>query len=140
MTAQYAHLDGRRFVNADFVGKVRELFPVTTKKIPLGYSTYTGWTGKDEVLFTQHDPLENVPFEGMVYEVTFDPVNPAAFEVDILGKVKPTTIKKASYSRKRRSAPLQKQWGLTLKEAALVRKKSAAASKKAAADWIAWDD
>jgi hypothetical protein len=89
MTAQYANLAGRRFVNEDFVNGVRALYPATTKKIPLGYSTYVGWTGKDEVLFTQHDAVGGL--EGKVYEATFSPANPAAFEIAILQQIKHTT-------------------------------------------------
>jgi hypothetical protein len=86
MPAQYANLGGRRFVNADFVNDVRKLYPGTTKKIPLGYSTYVGWTGKDEVLFTQHAPVAGI--KGGVYEVTTNVVNPAAFDNKILKRIK----------------------------------------------------
>ena len=124
MPAQYAHLDGRRYVNADFVGTVREQYPATTKKIPLGYSTYTGWTGKDEVLFTEHQPLDDlVHLAGQLYEVTFDPSHPECFEEDILGFVSHTTVQKqaspADGSRARTSgdASLEQRWGGTLSDA-----------------------
>lgn len=95
MSAQYTNLDGRRFVNEDFVSEVRKIYPATTKKIPLGYSTYVGWTGKDEILFTQHDAVGGL--EGKVYEATFSPANPAAFDLAILKNVK-HTVKTASVS------------------------------------------
>jgi hypothetical protein len=87
MAAQYINLAGRRFVNEDFVNAVREAYP-TTKKIPLGFSTYVGWSGKDEVLFTLHDAVGGL--EGKVYEATFSPANPGAFEDKILKNVKHT--------------------------------------------------
>lgn len=93
MAAQYANLGGRHFVNEDFVRDVRDLYPATTKKMPLGYNTYVGWTGKDQVLFTEHDAVGGL--EGKVYEVSFSPSNPAAFEEAILGKIKHTTKKAA---------------------------------------------
>jgi hypothetical protein len=169
MAAQYAHLDGRRYVNADFVSKVRETYPATTKKIPLGYSTYTGWTGKDEVLFTEHQPLDDLAhLNGQLYEVTFDPSHPECFEKDILGRVSHTTVdKRASTKRPRRraEASVEQQWGATLGEAmarksdqdkraqrlsrrrAFVQKildernvKKAAEEAPATIDeWIAWD-
>jgi len=107
MPAQYADLGGRRFVNEDFVDEVRGLYPASTRKIPLGYSTYTGWTGKDEVLFTEHDAVEDL--DGKVYEVTVDPANPAAFDEQILANVSHTT-KKATVGLG--------HWGPTLAELA----------------------
>lgn len=169
MPAQYAHLDGRRYVNADFVSKVREMYPATTKKIPLGYSTYTGWTGKDEVLFTQHQPLDDLAhLDGQLYEVTFDPSHPECFEKDILAHVSHSTVeKRASTTRRRLSSDvsLVQKWGSTLAEAmdrqnrnasrekvrrlnrAFVqqvleeRRKTTAADRAPATvdDWIAWD-
>jgi len=124
MPAQYAHLDGRRYVNADFVGKVREHYPATTKKIPLGYSTYTGWTGKDEVLFTEHQPLDDLAhLAGQLYEVTFDPSHPECFEEDILGRVSHTTVEKqaspaeGSRARTGSEVTLEQRWGGTLGDA-----------------------
>lgn len=121
MPAQYAHLDGRRYVNADFVSKVRETYPATTKKIPLGYSTYTGWTGKSEVLFTEHQPLDDIAhLDGQLYEVTFDPSHPEYFEKDILGRVSHSTVEKragALDGSRRRATPevtLEQRWGQTL--------------------------
>lgn len=119
MPAQYAHLDGRRYVNADFVGKVRETYPATTKKIPLGYSTYTGWSGKDEVLFTEHQPLDDLAhLDGQLYEVTFDPSHPECFEQDILGRVSHSTVKKraadAPRARQGTEPTLEQRWGPTL--------------------------
>ena len=120
MPAQYAHLDGRRFVNEDFVNDVRDVYPATTKKIPLGYSTYTGWTGKDEVLFTQQDPSPNVAFEGPVFQVTFDPSHPECFEEKILPQIDhatPSAAKQASDVGRRRltgSLEVDRVWGATL--------------------------
>jgi hypothetical protein len=128
MPAQYAHLDGRRYVNADFVSKVRETYPATTKKIPLGYSTYTGWTGKDEVLFTEHQPLDDLAhLNGQLYEVTFDPSHPECFEQDILGRVSHSTVDKRaaeSTPRRRVEATVEQQWGATL-DTAMDRKTAA---------------
>jgi hypothetical protein len=158
MASQYAHLDGRRYVNAEFVGKVREAFPATTKKIPLGYSTYTGWGGKDEVLFTEHAPLdEDAGLEGQVYEVTFDPSHPECFEEDILGKVGHTKVeKKASLGAPRRrltadAAKMGALWGPTLEDAvkrrtarerksqAVRRVRELLAKEQAPREWISWD-
>jgi hypothetical protein len=100
MSAQYANLGGRQFVNEDFVSDVRELYPHSTRKIPFGWSTYTGWTGKDEVLFTRHDAVEGL--EGDTYEVTFDPVNPAAFDERILGEIQ-HVVKSASVPMERQA-------------------------------------
>lgn len=118
MPAQYAHLDGRRYVNEDFVNEVRDVYPATTKKIPLGYSTYTGWSGKDEVLFTQQDPTPDVAFDGPVFQVTFDPSHPECFDEKILPQVKHSTpgpVKKAS-GRRRLTAGIDvdRVWGSTL--------------------------
>ena len=126
MPAQYAHLDGRRFVNEEFLNGVREVYPATTKKIPLGYSTYTGWTGKDEVLFTTQDPSPNVAFDGQVYQVTFDPSHPETFEEKILPLIKhsepakepagDSTKQAAGYNRRRMTATpdVDRVWGETL--------------------------
>jgi len=116
MPAQYAHLDGRRYVNQDFVDEVRQAYPATTKKIPLGFITYVGWTGKDEVLFTQQEPLPDVEMEGPVFQVNFQPDNPRAFTDGILAKVKHTTKSASSGARVRarsREATLDR-WGPTL--------------------------
>ena len=137
MPAQYAHLDGRRYVNADFVSKVRETYPATTKKIPLGYSTYTGWTGKDEVLFTEHQPLDDLAhLAGQLYEVTFDPSHPEAFEQEILGRVSHTTVEKrasgdGSRQRTTRSPTLEQRWGSTLTE-----RMGAQASRQRKLEWV----
>ena len=121
MPAQYAHLDGRRFVNEDFVNGVRDVYPATTKKIPLGFSTYTGWTGKDEVLFTQQEPEPAVAFDGPVYQVTFDPSHPECFEEKILPLVDhsaPSAAKGASEKEPRRrltaGLDVARVWGETL--------------------------
>jgi len=118
MPAQYAHLDGRRFVNEDFVNGVRDAYPATTKKIPLGYSTYTGWTGKDEVLFTQQDPSPDVRFDGPVYQVTFDPSHPECFEEKILQLVDHSEPpREAGKTARRRLTPgldVERVWGQTL--------------------------
>lgn len=123
MPAQYAHLDGRRYVNGDFVSEVRKAYPATTKKIPLGYSVYTGWTGKDEVLFVeQGDTNPDVDFSGPVYQVSFDPSHPECFEQRILGDVKHTSLgRKAAATdearhRLARGNDLELQWGATLQE------------------------
>ena len=122
MPAQYAHLDGRRFVNEDFVNDVREVYPATTKKIPLGYSTYTGWTGKDEVLFTSQEPEPSVAFDGPVFQVTFDLSHPECFEEKILPLVEhatPKALKEGSsqtVARRRLTGTLEmdRVWGSTL--------------------------
>lgn len=111
MPAQYAHLDGRRYVNEDFVTAVREAFPATSKKIPLGYSVYTGWTGKDEVLFVeQGDTNPDVAFKGPVFQVSFDPSHPECFEKHILGDVKHTTLSR----RASQESEVDLRWGTTL--------------------------
>lgn len=114
MSAQYAQLDGRHWCNEDFVNKVRDLYPATTKKIPLGYSTYTGWTGKDEILFTSHDPLDDeAQFEGNLYEASFDDVGAINFQDKILEQVDHTPPSKGS-KRQRKQADLDQRWGPTL--------------------------
>jgi hypothetical protein len=94
MTAQFVRLGDRRFINSDFIAEVSKLYPATTSKIPLGYSTYVGWTGKDLVLFTQHDTVGGL--EGVVYEVTTNPVKPEAFDEKILQLVKHRELKAAA--------------------------------------------
>jgi hypothetical protein len=123
MQAQYAHLDGRRYVNQDFVTKVREAYPATSKKIPLGYSVYTGWTGKDEVLFVeQGDTSPDVKFSGPIYQVSFDPSHPECFEKRILGDVKHTTLERRASEetppqpRLAGANDLDLRWGDTLHE------------------------
>lgn len=124
MAAQYAHLDGRRYVNEDFVHAARQAFPATTKKIPLGFSVYTGSTGKDEVLFVrQGATVPDVGFDGLVYQVSFDPSHPECFEDHILKQVKHSTLKgkKAAGStpaRRRLAAAddLERLWSTTLTE------------------------
>lgn len=91
MTAQFVRLDGRRFVNSDFIAEVRKLYPATTSKMPLGYATYVGWTGKDLVQFVQHDPVGGL--EGVVYEAVPHPVKPEAFDQKILQHVKHRELK-----------------------------------------------
>ena len=88
MTPQYAHLDGRHCVNDSFVKEVQDLYPATTFKMPLGYRTYVGWTGKDEVFFNEHDQIEGI--DGTTYEVMFEPDNPDAFLVAILQQISHT--------------------------------------------------
>lgn len=136
MTARYAHLDGRYWVNADFIARVRQAYPATTKKIPLGFSTYTGWSGKDEVLFTQHDPIEELGDFGPTFEVTFEPSNPAAFEEDILGVVKHTKVsptkKTSSRQRTRPSSELDNLWGPTLEDTRKAKKASEEKARKRA--------
>ena len=128
MPAQYAHLDGRYYVNEDFLSGVRQAYPATTKKIPLGYSTYTGWTGKDEVLFTQQEPVPDAGIEGPVFQVTFQPDNPDAFEKDILTKVRHTTKSANAASGSRARLPgAPEGWGHTLRERIEVRKLARAA-------------
>jgi len=120
MPAQYAHLDGRHWVNEDFVDNVRELYPATTKKIPLGYSTYTGWTGKDEILFTAHGPLDDqARFEGQLYEASFDLVAADNFREKILERIKhstPAKAEKRASIRQRKIASLEQRWGMTIEE------------------------
>lgn len=136
MAAQYAHLDGRRYVNDAFVNAARQEFPATTKKIPLGFSIYTGWSGKDEVLFVrQGTPTPDVGFEGIVYQVSFDPSHPECFEDRILKQVKHSTLneKKAAAQPRRRLATsddLERLWSTTLTER--VAQRAAAVPKTAA--------
>jgi hypothetical protein len=85
MSAEYAHLDGRHWVNDDFVKAVQDLYPATTFNMPLGFRTYVGWTGKDEVWFTEHDEIEGI--DGPTYEVMFEPDHPEAFTMEMLDKV-----------------------------------------------------
>lgn len=119
MTAQYANLDGRHWVNEDFVNEVRSLYPATTKKIPLGYSTYTGWTGKDEILFTSHAHLDDeAKFQGQLYEASFDDVGADNFRDKILDQVEymppPKDTAKGASERRRKQADLDQRWGATL--------------------------
>jgi len=120
MPAQYANLDGRHWVNEEFVDKVRELYPATTKKIPLGYSTYTGWTGKDEILFTAHDHLDDeAEFEGQLFEASFDDVGADNFRDKILDQVQhsaPKKVPRTAGARVRKDAGLNQRWGPTLEE------------------------
>ena len=166
MGSQYANLEGRHFVNADFVAGVRQAYPATTKKIPLGFSTYTGWTGKDEVLFTLHSGVDELEkFGSTLYEVTWDPVNPGAFMKDILGAVKHDTFeKKASRRRTVAARSVEALWGPTLgdlkkaseerriseerarRRRAFVEQARAEMAREAAStpspdvkDWISWD-
>lgn len=135
MPAQYANLDGRHWVNEEFVNKVREMYPATTKKIPLGFSTYTGWTGKDEILFTAHDHLDDeAEFEGQLYEASFDNVGAENFRDKILDQVEHQPPKKRSrkaseegVERVRKQAALDSLWGDTLQD----RMKQASVEKKA---------
>jgi hypothetical protein len=85
---------------------------------------YTGWQGKDEVLFTQHDPVGEM--EGETYEVNFQPDRPEAFLDDILPHIQHT--KMASMDRKRitwDTDEFRTKWGMTLQET-LERRKQAA--------------
>lgn len=122
MPAQYAKLDGRHWVNEEFVDQVRQLYPATTRKIPLGYSTYTGWTGKDEILFTAHDHLDDIAhFEGQLFEASFDDVGAQNFRDKILDQIKHTEPAKAPRNasqrkRKIKEASLEQRWGMTLEE------------------------
>jgi hypothetical protein len=122
MPARYAQLDGRHFVNAEFMDAVRQLYPATTKKIPLGYSTYTGWTGLDEVLFTEHGEIEEIKEFGPLYEVTWQPASDRAFMDHILDKIKHSSVQKdvpykgAPRRRLSSSEDLKTRWGSTLSE------------------------
>jgi hypothetical protein len=132
MTAMYVKTtNGRHFVNEDFVEKVGELYPVTWEKIPLGWHVYTGWQGKDEVLFTQHAPIEDKEMEGQVYEVNWPPVRPEAFFEDILPFIQHTKLahEETPMTRQRITwdqDELRKKWGMTLDETIEARKKNAA--------------
>lgn len=103
MTAQFVRLDGRRFVNSDFIAEVRKLYPATTSKMPLGYATYVGWTGKDLVQFVQHDPVGGL--EGVVYEAVPHPVKPEAFDDKILRHVKHRELKASQSPATQQPAP-----------------------------------
>jgi hypothetical protein len=140
MTAQYIKAAGpgeRHFVNQDFVDAVGELYPVTWEKIPLGWHVYTGWQGKDEVMFTQHGPVGEM--EGQVYEVNFPPDRPEAFTMDILPHIIHTTLSstapkyaspESNMARQRitwDNNRLGSKWGETLSETATRRKQAARA-------------
>lgn len=133
MTAQYVKTnDGRHFVNEDFVTAVGDLYPGTWEKIPLGWHVYTGWQGKDEVLFTEHAPIEDKELEGKVYEVNWPPVRPEAFFEDILPFIEHRKLahqKESPMTRQRLTwdqDELRKKWGMTLNETIELRKKEAA--------------
>ena len=138
MPARYAQLDGRHYVNADFIAGVRQAYPATTKKMPLGFATYTGWSGKDLVQFTQHQNIDELGDFGPVFEVTWEPSNPKAWEEDILGVVKhDTTQPKRNASMRQRVRPeaeLSSIWGTTLDER-IRAKKTAAERKRQQAKW-----
>lgn len=140
MTAEYIKDAGpgeRHFVNQDFVDSVGELYPVTWEKIPLGWHVYTGWQGKDEVMFTQHGPVGEM--EGQVYEVSFPPDRPEAFTMDILPHIIHTTLSstapkyattESNMARQRitwDNNQLGSKWGETLSETAGRRKQAARA-------------
>jgi len=136
MTAQYANLDGRHWLNEEFVNKVRDLYPATTKKIPLGYSTYTGWSGKDEILFISHEQLSDLAeFQGPLYEASFDDIGATNFQNKILDLVEYQAPKKLpqdkdreASERRRKQASLDQRWGMTLDD----RLKTAASLEKVA--------
>jgi len=140
MPAQYIQLDGRHWCNEDFVNKVRDLYPATTKKIPLGYSTYTGWTGKDEVLFTAHEHLDDeAKFDGQLFEASFDDVGADNFRdkileiVDYVAPPKPSKKQSSDDGRQRKQATLDQSWGSTLEERiSKIAKKQEDMAKKAA--------
>lgn len=132
MTAMYVKTtNGRHFVNEDFVDLVGDLYPGTWEKIPLGWHVYTGWQGKDEVLFTEHAPIEDKDLEGQVYEVNWPPVRPEAFFGDILPfiehrklahqKDSPMTRQRITWDKDE----LRAKWGMTLDETIEMRKKQA---------------
>lgn len=134
MPAQYAHLDGRHYVNADFVNDVRKLYPVTTSKMPLGFACYVGWTGKDLVQFVQQVPEPDVSFQGGVFEAVPDPARVEAFSVDILPKVKYKELKQTKKQATIHAArKLLSSWGSTLKAKDRTRRKQASQE-----DWIRW--
>lgn len=133
MTAQYVKTtNGRHFVNEDFVDAVGDLYPGSWEKIPLGWHVYTGWQGKDEVLFTEHAPIEDKEMDGKVYEVNWPPVRPEAFFGDILPFIEHRKLahqKDSPMTRQRLTwdqDELRKKWGMTLDETIELRKKQAA--------------
>jgi hypothetical protein len=132
MTAMYVKTtNGRHFVNEDFVDLVGDLYPATWEKIPLGWHVYTGWQGKDEVLFTQHAPIEDKELEGQVYEVNWPPVRPEAFFGDILPFIQHTKLahEESPMTRQRITwdqDELRAKWGMTLDETIEMRQKQAA--------------
>jgi hypothetical protein len=130
MTALYAHLDGRYFVNEDFIHEVEQLYPATTVKIPLGYHVYVGWEGKDEVFFTSHDPIGRLGIgDDQAYEVSvrsldyldrfLDNILSRVEYSDISKELKKELEKKQTSSRIRLTAredQLLRTWGPTLEE------------------------
>jgi len=130
MSAQYVRSAGpgeRHFVNQDFVDAVGDLYPVTWEKIPLGWHVYTGWQGKDEVLFTQHGPVGEM--EGVTYEVNWPPDRPEAFFGDILPHIQHTKMAHEVQTMTRQrltwdNDELTKKWGMTLHDT--LRQKQAA--------------
>ena len=132
MTAQYVKSAGpgeRHFVNQDFVDAVGELYPATWEKIPLGHHVYTGWQGKDEVLFTLHGPVGEM--EGETYEVNWPPDRPEAFFGDILPHIQFTKMAHEVQTMTRQritwdTDALTKKWGMTLDDTMELRQKQAA--------------
>ena len=129
MTAQYVRSAGpgeRHFVNQDFVDAVGELYSVTWEKIPLGWHVYTGWQGKDEVLFTQHDSVGEM--EGLTYEVNFPPDRPTAFFGDILPHIEhhkmAREVRTMTRQRLTWDDELTKKWGSTLHDTMALRKEA----------------
>ena len=132
MSAQYVRSAGpgeRHFVNQDFAEAVGDLYPVTWEKIPLGWHVYTGWQGKDEVLFTTHGPVGEM--EGQTYEVSFPPDRPEAFFGDILPHIQHTKMAHEVQTMTRQRITwdkdaLTKKWGMTLDDTMALRQKQAA--------------
>ena len=138
MPAQFAQLEGRRYVNQDFVNAVRKAYPVTTDKMPLGFACYVGWTGKDLVQFVQTDPGLDITFKGDVYEAVPDPANPEAFDVTLLPNIKhevlKQTKKQAAVADARR---LIRKWGALLKRKAAPQQPAPVKADRGA--WLRWD-
>jgi hypothetical protein len=131
MPALYANLDGRYYVNEDFIKGVEQLFPATTVKMPLGYHVYVGWEGKDEVFFNTHDPIGRLGRgDGQAYEVMcrapdffdrfLEKILPHVNHQDISEELKKTLLPKTEVEERIRltahTASLQRVWGKTLDE------------------------
>lgn len=111
-TPQMLEQGGRIFVNDAFVASVRNKYPVTSLRIPLGYRVATDMTGKGIVFFTKH---ANFPtLKGNTYEVTFEPLwKKSAWDNGILGggfdyqKVADSEIPEESRNRDRMASEIQ---------------------------------
>lgn len=82
---------GTILVDDKFLSEVRELYPHTSLRIPLGYRVATDPTGKGIVFFTQDTGAS--PFKGASYQVNFDPMAEEAWTQRILARVPHETVR-----------------------------------------------